>query len=91
MATSKEVAFVTACQVAESTRQAAYASAFATYAPNGFGVFANLATYIAALVTADSAYIDAVQSAATTNGISASVKACLYPGVHGGPWASILT
>jgi len=34
---------------------------------NGFGVFAKgLATYQAALVTADNAYVDAVQSAATT-------------------------
>jgi hypothetical protein len=93
MATLKEFNFTRAAQTAESVRQAAYAAAFLAYAPNGFGVFANLATYQAALVTADNAFYDAVQSAATTNGISMSANACLSPAVPYGasPSASILT
>jgi hypothetical protein len=91
MATLKEQAFFAAVNAAESTRQVAYAAALAAYAPNGFGVFANLATYQAALVTADNAYYDAIQSAATTAGISPSVRGSLYPGAAAGPSASILT
>ena len=91
MATSKESAFAAALVAAEAARQVAYAAAFATYAPNGFGVFANLATYQAALVTADNAYVDAVQSAATTNAISPSAKGTIYPGVWPNQIASIVT
>jgi hypothetical protein len=90
MATLKEQAFIAAVAVAASTRQTAYAAAYATYAPNGFGVFANLATYLAALVTADNAYYDAVQTAATTAGISPSVVS-LPGGLMGGQWAAITT
>jgi hypothetical protein len=91
MATLKESAFAAALVAAEAARQVAYAAAFATYAPNGFGVFANLATYQAALVTADNAYVDAVQSAATTNAISPSAKGTIYPGVWPNQIASIVT
>jgi hypothetical protein len=91
MASSKEQAFIAAATAAQATRQSAYASAFTTYAPNGFGVFANLATYLAALVTADNAFYTAIQSAATTNGISASVMAGLYPGMWPTTTAAVLT
>ena len=70
MATSAEQAFIASVRTAQGVRQAAYASAFATYAPNGFGVFANLAAYLAAIVAADNAWAVSVQSAATTAGIS---------------------
>ena len=46
MATAKEQAFIVAVAVAQGVRQTAYASAFATYAPNGYGVFSSLATYL---------------------------------------------
>ena len=48
----------------------AYAAAFVAYAPSGFGVFSNLATYQAAIVAADNAFKVAVNSAATTAGIT---------------------
>lgn len=70
MATPQEYAFAQAVNVAAGVRQNAYAAALATYAPNGFGVFANYATYIAALVAADVAFWASVNTAATTNGIS---------------------
>ncbi len=90
MATSAEQTFINAVAVAASTRQVAYAAAFATYAPNGFGVFGSLATYLAAIVAADNAYQDAVQSAATTAAISPRAVDNLQ-GVMGGKMASILT
>jgi len=70
MATQKENAFAVAVNAAQATKQVAYASAFATYAPNGFGVVANFAAYITALVAADVAFWAAVNTAATANGIS---------------------
>ena len=73
MATSKEQAFAAATNVAQGVRQNAYAAALATYAPSGFGVFANLAAYQAALVAADTAFWVSVQSAASTNTISSNV------------------
>ena len=91
MATAKEQAFIVAVAVAQGVRQTAYASAFATYAPNGYGVFSSLATYLAALVTADNAYYTSVQSAATTNGISPGVSASLWPGIFSGFTQQILT
>jgi len=91
MATALEQAFIASVRAAQGTRQVSYASALATYAPNGFGVFANLATYLAALVTADNAFYSSVQAAASSNGISASVAASLLPGSMYGSWASILT
>jgi hypothetical protein len=51
-------------------KQGAYAAAFTTYAPNGFGVFGNLAAHQAAIVAADNAFKVSVNSAATTNGIT---------------------
>src|SRR5712691_9830687 len=91
MATALEQGFIAAVAVAAGIRQTAYAAAFATYAPNGFGVFANLGTYLAALVTADNAFYTAVQSAATTAGISPAVVASLNPGMIPGGTANILT
>jgi hypothetical protein len=79
MATSKESAFIQAVTIAQGVWQTAYASAFATYAPNGFGVFANLPTYLAALVTADGVFFSSVVSAANTNGVSAAVVGTLWP------------
>jgi hypothetical protein len=70
MATQKENAFAVAVNAAQSTKQGAYAAAFATYAPNGFGVPANFAAYITALVAADVAFYTSVTTAATANGIS---------------------
>ena len=87
MATLKESNFAAALTAAEAARQVAYAAAFTTYG----GVFANLATYQAAIVTADNAYVDAVQSAATTAGISPTVQGTIYPGVRPNAWSSILT
>jgi len=92
MATLKEFTFTAAVAVAASARQVAYAAAFATYAPNGFGVFANLAAYQAALVAADNAFRDAVQTAATANVISDAVVGGVNPGImYGNGTASILT
>jgi hypothetical protein len=90
MATALEQAFINAVNVAASTRQVAYTAAFNTYAPSGFGVFANLAAYQAAIVAADNAYMDSVQSAATTAGITPQVVD-ESQGVIAGKWASILT
>ena len=69
MATAAEVTFYQAVSTANQTRQQAYATAFAAY---GF-VPANLATYRAALVAADVAYVTACNSAASTASISPSV------------------
>jgi len=91
MATLLEFNFMSAVNSAASARQVAYAAAFATYAPNGFGVFANLGAYQTALVAADNAFYDAVQSAATTASISPSVCGSLMPGMMYGKWASITT
>jgi hypothetical protein len=70
MATKLEQAFAAAVNLAQGVTQNAYAAALAAYAPNGFGVPANFATYIAALVTADTAFWASVNTAANTNGIS---------------------
>jgi hypothetical protein len=70
MATLKEYTFAAAVNAAQGVKQVAYASAFVTYAPNGFGVVANFAAYITALVAADVAFYNSVISAATANGIS---------------------
>jgi hypothetical protein len=91
MASAKEQAFIAAVQTAASVRQGAYAAALAAYAPNGFGVFANLPTYLSALVSADGTFYSSVISAANTNGVSAAVVASLWPGMIGGNWATILT
>lgn len=90
MATALEQAFIAAVNKAASTRQVAYTAAFNTYAPNGFGVFASLATYQAAIVAADNAYMDSVQSAATTAGITPQVVD-EFQGVVAGNTASIVT
>ena len=91
MATALEQAFITTVNAAASVRQSAYNAAYAAYAPNGFGVFANLATYQAAIVAADNAFIDAVQAAATTAALQPTVVGGLYPGVMYGRWASLTT
>lgn len=62
MATAAEQTFYVAVRAAEGVRQVAKAAAFAAY---GF-VQANLATYIAALQTADNAYITSVNAAINT-------------------------
>jgi len=90
MATSLEQGFVRAVAAAQGTRQVAYASALATYAPNGFGVPANFAAYTTALVAADTAYAVSVHSAATTAGISPQAVDDMTGLIYGN-WASILT
>lgn len=62
MATAAEITFMNAVSLAEQTRQASKAAAFATYgwAP------ANYAAYKVALADADVAYITAVNAAANT-------------------------
>jgi hypothetical protein len=72
MATAAEATFMVAVNKAAGVKQGAYAAALAAYAPNGFGVFANLPTYQAAIVTADNAFKSSVQSAASTAGITPS-------------------
>lgn len=64
MATAAEQVFIRAVYVAEQTRQSSKASALTTYG----GVAANLATYVAALESADNAYITSVNSAMSTAG-----------------------
>jgi len=70
MATAAESAYAAAVNKAAGVKQNSYAIALAAYAPNGFGVFANLPTYQAAIVTADVAFMVSVNSAATTNCIT---------------------
>ena len=65
MATKQESAYA-AVNAAQQVKQAA----FAAYAPSGFGVFSNLATYQAAIVAADVAFTVSVNSATTTNGMT---------------------
>lgn len=65
MATAAEWTFFNAVRVAEGVRQAAKAAAFATFQAAGFAG-ASLATYAAALTTADVAFMTSVNSAATT-------------------------
>lgn len=92
MATALEQGFIAAVRAAQGVSQVAYAAAFATYAPSGFGVPANFAAYQAAIVAADNAYAVSVNSAATTAGISSSVVEGNVPqGQIYGNWASILT
>jgi hypothetical protein len=87
MATALEQAFIAAVRVAAGVKQGAYAAATTAYG----GVFANLATYQAAIVAADNAYLDSVQSAATTAGISPNVvDECTNSMIYGN-WASITT
>lgn len=62
MALAAETVFINAVAVAAATRQASYASAFATYG----WVAANYAVYKVALADADVAYITAVNAAANT-------------------------
>jgi hypothetical protein len=69
MATSAEAIYWQAVVNANGVRQAAQQVAFASY---GF-VAANLATYRAALIAADVAFVTAVDSAASTAGITPNV------------------
>jgi hypothetical protein len=69
MATAAEATFWIAVNAAAAVRQVSQASALATYA----FVPANLAAYKTALVAADVAYAAAVNSAATSAGISPTV------------------
>jgi hypothetical protein len=86
MASAKEQAFIVAVQQAQSVRQSAIAAAFVAY---GF-VQANLATYIAALETADGAFWTSVVAAGGTNGVSPNAVNAV-PGIFGGTTAAILT
>ena len=87
MATALEQAFIAAVGRAAGVRQSAMAAATATYG----GVFANLATYQAAIVSADNAFLDSVQTAATTAGISPNVVDECTISLIPGNTASILT
>lgn len=82
MASAAESTFINAVIAAESIRQAAKASAFTTYAYAP----ASLAAYRTALVAADVAYITAVNTAASTAGITLNSG---YSGLVGGNIASI--
>lgn len=82
MASSAERTFILAVQAAETTRQAAKAAAFVTYAFTP----ANLATYQTALASADTAYITAVNTAAGTLGITLNSG---YSGLIGGNIATV--
>jgi hypothetical protein len=62
MALAAETVFINAVAVAAATRQASYASAFATYG----WVAANYAAYKIALADADVAYVTAVNAAQNT-------------------------
>ena len=75
MATAAESVFIVAVIAAESTRQAAKASAFTTY---GY-VPANLAAYKAAILAADVAYTTAVNTAANTSGLTLGNAASFGP------------
>jgi hypothetical protein len=90
MATALEQAFVASIRTAQGVRQGAYAAALAAYAPNGFGVFANYATYQAAIVAADVAFAVALNTASTTAGITPNIVDS-NPNVIYGNWATILT
>lgn len=68
---AQERAFYDAVIAAESTRQTARSAAQTAY---GF-VQANYATFVAALVAADVAYVTAVVNAASTNGINPTLAA----------------
>jgi hypothetical protein len=87
MATALEQAFIVAVSKAAGTKQTNYAAAAATYG----GVFANLAAYQAAIVAADVAFLVAVNSAATTAGISPNVVDECTVSLMGGPWGSIVS
>jgi hypothetical protein len=93
MATALEQAFINSVRVAQGVKQAALAAALATYAPNGFGVFANLGAYNTAVAAADSAFWVAVNAAATT-AAAAGITSGVVPDLQGqiyGNWASIVT
>jgi hypothetical protein len=93
MCTALEQGFVAAVRTAQGVKQTAVAAALATYAPNGFGVFANLATYLAALQAADAAFWVSVNAAATT-AAAAGIASGVVPDYQGqiyGNWASIVT
>jgi uncharacterized membrane protein YeiH len=94
MATALEQAFINSVRVAQGVKQAALAAAVATYAPNGFGVFANLGAYYAALAAADAAFWVSVNSAATTAAAAGIVSDVVPDAPQGqiyGNWASIVT
>jgi hypothetical protein len=66
MAMGTEYTFTNAVRKAEGIRQSAKAAAFATWA---YQSGTPLATYVAALASADNTYISAVNSAASTLGV----------------------
>lgn len=85
MASLLEFNFYTAVAAADGVRQSAYAAALTTY---GY-VAANLAAYKTALIAADVAYITAINSAASTAGITPNVVPD-FPGNFGpSAWATI--
>lgn len=65
MATAAEMTFAAAVRTAEGVRQSAKQTAFNTFAAAAFAGSA-LATYAAALESADNAFVTAVNSAAST-------------------------
>ena len=84
MATAAELGFYDAIIAAENARQNAKSAAFTVYNFNPAG----LATYRAALIAADVAYITAVLTAATAAGISPGAASLTGPIPHA-KWAAI--
>jgi hypothetical protein len=72
MATAADQTFIMAVLAAENVRQAAKASAFATYTAAGFTPAA-FTTYKAALTAADVAYTTAVNNARSTANLGVDV------------------
>lgn len=91
MASAVEQAFIAAVTTANGVRQGAYAAALAAYAPNGFGVFTNLATYQGAIRAADAAWLVAVNAAASTAAVISPVVVPQLPGMVYGQNATIIT
>jgi hypothetical protein len=87
MASAPEQTFIAAVNAAENTRQGAKATALAIYVAAGFTPAARTA-YVAALVAADVAYITAVNSAASTAGITFNTG---YTALIGGNIGTIAT
>ena len=88
MATALDQAFIMAVNAAESVRQGSKASALATYVAAGFTPAART-TYAAALVTADTAYINPpFNTAAGTAGVTLNSG---YSGLIGGYIGTVST
>jgi hypothetical protein len=72
---AQEQSFRSAVAAAEATRQGAISAAFVAY---GFNP-ANLATYLSAIVSAQTAYTTAVNSAASSNGLDPEIGRNVIP------------